>query len=294
MTEVKTIQYFGLDHRLSSVPFLHTGLSIRRSRCQGNLARRVPRFVLLIGVLSLTGCVQPSLKPLWEVIHPPAEVVVQQTTPTPSEDTTKPSEEVESSVWHRNIIATYFDITQYPTPQTAWNDMDALSENPYYLALPFNDRVPGFGEYGPCKNRWVEIVEVSTGTRAFGQWEDVGPWFVNDVDYVFDKASTVRPFAEIHEREEWNIYRKRQGTGVRKPRTVLNGAGIDLSPLLAEALRIGGKGRVNWRFVEASAVSDGPWKQKVSTTAPHYRQRFYSFFGETYRPWELTTTRFRK
>ena len=201
-------------------------------------------------------------------------------------DTAPPGEEG----WHQNIIATYFDIAAYPKPQTAWNDIDALDENPYYFALPVNNRVPGYGEYGTCKNRWVEIVNSDSGQRAFGQWEDVGPWFVNDAEYVFDRTGTVRPFAETHKEEIWNIYREKEGKGARRPRVVLNSAGIDLSPLLAQAAGIAGKGRVNWRFVDAHEVTDGPWNGHVSNRPTRYRQSFLRSLGLGFKPWERTTT----
>jgi hypothetical protein len=192
--------------------------------------------------------------------------------------------------WHRNITATYFDIAQYNPPQTAWNDMDPLQENPYYLALPMNNRVPGMSGYGECKNRWVEIVSAATGKKAFGQWEDVGPWVVNDAAYVFDDTGQTRPFAEIYQGQYWNIYCEQSGTGARKPRKILNDAGIDLSPLLAQALEIRGKGKVHWRFVDAAQVTPGPWTQRISTTPPHYRKKSFTLFNIEYKHWERTTT----
>ena len=257
------------------------------------------RFVFLIIVFSLftSGCAETGLSKLSKIITFPStdsEDVQEEETPKPiptvKTEKQAPVPKDTSKGWHTNIIATYFDIEAYPKPQTAWNDMDALDENPYYLALPFNNRVPGFGGYGQCKNRWIEIICTATGKRAFGQWEDVGPWFINDVEYVFDETGSVRPFAEIHKGETWNIYRQRSGKGARKPRTVLNGAGIDLSPKLASYLGIKGKSRVKWRFVDSDAVVSGPWTEKISTSPAHYRQRFYMLSGERFEPWELTTT----
>lgn len=202
----------------------------------------------------------------------------------------------DSPGWRKNIIATYFDISQYPVQQTAWNDVDPVGEeNPYYLALPANDQIPGYWLYGPCKNRWLELVNAATGKRAFGQWEDVGPWFINDFDYVFDSNGTKRPYAELHYGKKLNIYRESHGSkGARRPRVILNQAGIDLSPQLLAALDIQGKGTVHWRFVELKDVEEGPWKEKISTTPPHYRLRFYILFGERFYPWEFTTTRFMR
>ncbi|GEM_PF-2768946 len=269
------------------------------------MVRRNHPLSFLLSVLVLfcaSSCVESEMTSVFNLSHKQASSEQVESTSRKGEATPVPARESEQSpdlsasseAWHKNITATYFDIAEYPTPQTAWNDSDALDENPYYLALPFNDRVPGFNGYGPCKNRWVEVVVVSTGKRAFGQWEDVGPWFVNDVDYVFDPTGKTRPFAELHEGEYWNIYRSDQGSGVRKPHRILNNAGIDLSPALADEVGLGGRNQVNWRFVDASEVADGPWKDKISESKPHYRQTFYFLFGTSYRDWELTTTRFLK
>ncbi len=239
---------------------------------------------ILLAVMAgmcLWGCTTGEIKILEDVFQRPTETTIEEEQP-PVEST---------SGWHRNITATYFDITEYSKPQTAWNDMDALEENPYYLALPMNNRVPGYGQYGTCKNRWVEIYCVDSGKTVYGQWEDVGPWFVNDAAYVFDSSGTIRPFAEQHEGQYWNIYREDEGKGSRKPRKVLNAAGIDLSPLLAQAAGIDGKGLVHWRFVDAADVPKGPWREKVSTSSAHYRQRFFMLFGVEHKHWELTTTR---
>lgn len=75
-------------------------------------------------------------------------------------------------------------------------------ENPFYVALPFNDFgknghrkanlqniIPWANEknYGDnesmCKNRWVKIIKGSK--TVYAQWEDVGPFNENDSGYVF-------------------------------------------------------------------------------------------------------------
>ena len=181
--------------------------------------------------------------------------------------------------WHKDITATYFDITRANPPRTAWNDVDAVEENSYYLALPFNNMIKGADNYGECKNLWIEIQSATNGKKAYGQWEDVGPWFVNDSEYVFDSSGKVRPFAESHLGEFWNILRQKETTSGYKPRKVLNDAGIDLSPQLAAQLNLQGKGKVHWRFVNESQVPSGPWKSRISRTLPHWRKRM-AFLGE--------------
>ena len=191
----------------------------------------------------------PSVLPTWE-----PEIAPQPTEPGEAEETN----------WHRDIVATSFDILRERNPRTAWNSGKPLLINPYHVALPFNDRLPGHEEYEPCRGRWVEIMNEEMDQRVFAQWEDVGPWFVNDADYVFDESGTVRPLAEKQLGKRLNIYgetkRRRRG---RRPRTIRNAAGIDLSPWVIRSLGITGKGIVHWRFVNEEDVPDGPWKQNV-------------------------------
>lgn len=127
------------------------------------------------------------------------------------------------------------------------------SENPFYFALPYGeftdagavrdsvDRIPWYDPARPpelgrsiLKNRWIEVRH--TGRTAYAQWQDVGPFVEDDVDYVFGEA---RP---------------------REPR-----AGLDLSPATAAALGIDGRGEVSWRFVRAADVPPGPWTEIVTT-----------------------------
>jgi len=199
----------------------------------------------------------PSMLPMPEL---PAPVI-----PLPEPSIAAPPPVFELGAWHVDIQATCFDLSDSRRPRTAWNSIDPLKENPFHIALPFNDHVPGCEEYGPCKNRWVEVLNVDTGQRAFAQWEDVGPWFANDAEYVFDETGTVRPHAEVHEGKRLNIFRSTKGTHQRPIRRIKNSAGIDLSPDLCEILNINGQGLVDWRFVEEDYVPEGPWKLRVST-----------------------------
>jgi hypothetical protein len=127
-------------------------------------------------------------------------------------------------------------------------------ENPFYIALPYNDlgagdrqkssatRIP-WHESQPrssslLKNRWIEL---RRGAQVcYGQWEDVGPFEEDDVDYVFGTAPPANAF------------------GV--------GAGIDLSPALRDCLRMQGNELVRWRFVEATEVPHGPWTEIITTS----------------------------
>lgn len=126
-------------------------------------------------------------------------------------------------------------------------------QNPFYVALPFNDiSNPSYLESCPllqyfrvkkaskvpsvCKNRWIEI---SHGKHVcYAQWQDVGPVYTDDYDYVF--------------RGE-----KPRAHGVAM-------AGLDVSPAVRDFLRFNGTCRSDWRFVEERDVPEGPWKKVVT------------------------------
>ncbi len=126
-------------------------------------------------------------------------------------------------------------------------------ENPFYVALPYND-LDDFGERKPdsvripwysatatqsvLKNRWIEVRH--KGTVCYGQWQDVGPFYQDDIEYVFGKNTI--PKNQFGEK-----------------------AGIDLSPALADCLSIDGSDPVEWRFVEASRVPQGNWTKIITT-----------------------------
>ncbi|PTX92118.1 hypothetical protein DB346_24540 [Verrucomicrobia bacterium LW23] len=124
----------------------------------------------------------------------------------------------------------------------------AATLNPFYCALPFNDvkypelarryipwyRTPREGEryVSQCKGKWVQIRMRSTGKVAYAQWEDVGPFRYDHADYVF---------------------------GNSRPTTEHSGAGLDVSPAVRDYLGMKGLDRCDWRFVDETAVPDGPW-----------------------------------
>ncbi|QQS20007.1 hypothetical protein IPL85_00905 [Candidatus Saccharibacteria bacterium] len=131
-------------------------------------------------------------------------------------------------------------------------------ENPFYFALPFNDyqengqpkpasvlqKIPWYAGQPKegtslLKNRWVKIT--NGNKEVYAQWEDVGPFNEDDVDYVF-------------------------GDNIPKERR----AGIDLSPATAMYLGINGRGTVTWQFVDEAQVPTGLWKQVVTTSGIVY------------------------
>lgn len=182
----------------------------------------------------------------------------------------EPSQGSSRYPWHRGIVSTVFWIGTDWAPQSpagnlrsAWDarwvrhyggedspaaragllpGTHAATLNPFYVALPFNDLAhPGLARKwipwdgseatdgkSRCEGHWVEIEAVS-GKRVYAQWMDAGPFVSNDAAYVF---------------------------GGRRPRA---SAGIDVSPAVKEYLGLGGRDRVDWRFVERKDVPPGPW-----------------------------------
>lgn len=174
---------------------------------------------------------------------------------------------------HKNISVTLFwagekaseENTNIPNISSAWDDMwmqnyggidtpddrDGYNpssfipdENPFYFALPYNDydingnkKTDGYCK-STCKNRWIKIVKGDS--VAYAQWEDVGPFGENDVDYVF---GTSTPQNQIN-----------------------NSAGLDVSPTLRDYLHLNDIDTVSWTFVDEGDVEDGPWKDIVTTS----------------------------
>ncbi len=184
---------------------------------------------------------------------------------------------------HRDIIATKFWVGEpgdetndfIPNIKSAWDEEwmthyggvdDPLDrcdnlpcgfvpqDNPYYFALPYNDiedsetgnpkseielrKIPWYkpnthtGE-SVLENRWIAVT--ANGKAVYAQWKDVGPFRSDDIEYVFGTALPQEPRA-----------------------------GLDLSPAVNDLLGLDGKDLVDWRFVDDSAVPDGPWKKFVA------------------------------
>jgi hypothetical protein len=136
-------------------------------------------------------------------------------------------------------------------------------ENPFYFALPYNDFSGGHRRAGAsqvvywagekawsdtesmCKNRWLRIVHGSL--TAYAQWEDVGPFLVNDSLYVFRES---------------------------RPRNSENdSAGLDVSPAVHDYLGLTGLDKVDWQFVPFDSVPDGSWKQVITVRQISWERR---------------------
>jgi hypothetical protein len=119
----------------------------------------------------------------------------------------------------RDIIATVFGgETDYNV--SAYDESKVLNDTDLYIALP--DRFEGGRPY-------VYVRNCDNNKTAMAQIWDVGPWNIDDPYWITGE----RPQAE---------------TGTDMTGRTTNGAGIDLSPALAVALGISGKGKVDWKF----------------------------------------------
>ncbi|MBP9710753.1 MAG: hypothetical protein KBD50_00590 [Candidatus Pacebacteria bacterium] len=135
-------------------------------------------------------------------------------------------------------------------------------ENPFYVALPYGEYeeesdgltlksstrlIPWFSPESSqelLKNRWVEV---RYGNKTcYGQWQDVGPFLTDDFTYVFGSDAPHNTF------------------GV--------GAGLDVSPALWDCLGLTTNEITKWRFVSASEVPAGPWKEIITTRGVSWGQ----------------------
>jgi hypothetical protein len=110
---------------------------------------------------------------------------------------------------------------------SAYDEDQVLNDTDFYVALP--DRFEG-------ERPLVRVYNSATGESVLAEIWDVGPWNTDD------------PYWETGERPQ-----AESGTDMDGRKT--NGAGIDLSPALADALGIDGKGEVDWDFVMPEEVS---------------------------------------
>jgi len=146
---------------------------------------------------------------------------------------------------HTNIEATVFggandpNNSAYPPYALLNGDRDMFVALPYSWANSlFPDNAPKVKVIGPG------------GKSAIAPVADKGPWTVDDGVYVIH--ATARPIAEQCFNNKTPL-----PSGPNKGRVPSNKAGIDLSPALAKAVGISGKGIVSWEFVEGDAVAFG-------------------------------------
>jgi TonB family protein len=156
------------------------------------------------------------------------------------------------SVWDKDWLKNFGGVDT-PEP-AARHDYIPISfvprQNPFYCALPYNDVeqgrfkpeapivVPWFkrvhAEPGQsvCKDRWVAIRK-GDGI-CYAQWEDCGPFRTDHFQYVFQNE--------------------------RPTPNASHGAGLSVSPAIRDYLGLAPTDVADWRFVEASDVPPGPWR----------------------------------
>jgi hypothetical protein len=166
------------------------------------------------------------------------------------------------SAWDEQWVKHFGGIDQ-PKKRTGYMPSGFTpKENPFYFALPYNDfdengkrkkeisslvpwagRVAWKDNESVLKNQWIKIIK--DDKVAYAQWQDVGPFKEDDADYVF-------------------------GTAEPKSKTN-NHAGLDVSPAVHDMLGLGDIDTVDWQFVDANQVPDGPWKTIVTTSQINWK-----------------------
>jgi hypothetical protein len=141
---------------------------------------------------------------------------------------------------HTDIEATVFGGASDPN-NSAYPPYDALDDAELYVALPVN-----VGDAAK-RDRGVKVWSHGTQISAVAKIRDKGPWMVDDNEYV---DGTARPMAETCHDEESPLPR-----GPNAGMVPSNRAGIDLSPALARALHISGKGVVDWEWANGDEVA---------------------------------------
>ncbi len=134
-------------------------------------------------------------------------------------------------------------------------------ENPFYCALPYGDfdhvgiksnlnviywYQPGDEKddnHSILKNRWIKVK--FNEKTCYCQWEDTGPNYSDDWQYVF---GTARPKNEVGGTESKSA--------------------LDLSPAMRTCLGMDGHDQMAWQFVDAENVPNGPWKEIVTDSDP--------------------------
>jgi hypothetical protein len=127
--------------------------------------------------------------------------------------------------WHSNITATEFG-GGGDDQDSAYPDIDWINSSTRGVALPYKWKEtprPKVIVRGPLGEITCDIV-------------DLGPWNLDDEEYVL---GTARPMVETQYED---------GTRAENGQVPTNDAAIDLTPSIADAVGISGKGKVSWRF----------------------------------------------
>jgi hypothetical protein len=162
------------------------------------------------------------------------------------------------SVWDDNWMEHYGG-EDNPYGRNGFYPNFTPKENPFYVALPYNDFKEGVKKdmsiykiywnskpnESACKNRWVKITKGNVSVYA--QWEDAGPFGEDDYEYVFGNRPN-------HPKNKIN-----------------NNAGIDVSPAVRDYLNLSDIDKVNWQFVDYKDVPDGPWKKIITKSNIYWK-----------------------
>jgi N-acetylmuramoyl-L-alanine amidase len=127
--------------------------------------------------------------------------------------------------WHSGITATEFGGGS-DSQDSAYPDIDWITSSSHGVALPYKWKEtprPQIIVRGPAGEVTTEIL-------------DLGPWNTDDPDYCLGSA---RPLSETQ---------YENGTQAQNGSVPTNDAGIDLTPPVAAAVGVSGKGKVSWRF----------------------------------------------
>lgn len=210
---------------------------------QGGMLRYRGRLVVtILGIVALTGCSSAN-----KTTHTVPTTMFWVGEPSTRDNHFIPN---TPSVWQNNWAA-YYGGPDNPASRQGYRPATFVpKENPFYFALPYSDyaadgkvkedvtKVPWYQSKPPpgvsiIKNQWIMVT--FHGRKVYGQWEDAGPLGEDDMNYVFGSA---RPHY--------------------KP------SGLDLSPAMADYLKLDGLGTTTWQFVAAGDVPAGPWKETVT------------------------------
>jgi hypothetical protein len=159
------------------------------------------------------------------------------------------------SYWDKDWQMNYGGVDDPAHRNGFWPADFTPKENPFYVALPYGEFKSGHGyDLRPdaqnipwyrrhltplLKNHWVAVKLADR--MCYAQWEDVGPFEVDDFDYVFGAAPTPRNTFDLK-------------------------AGLDVSPAVWHYLGMQDNQVTAWHFVDVVDVPAGPWTEIVTTS----------------------------